>query len=353
MRTTDNDGTVALITASAALRERVGDVSAAAGLRLAAGGDADALPLRDCRAVLIGVDAAPGLARGRLGERLEGIVVGEDGNLPELWRWAGELGGLGAVALPSGSAWLVQRLITAKRPPTEECVVAAVFGAAGGVGASTLSAGLAVTAAAAELRPLLIDAHPGPAGVELLLSDEQVMDHWTRFAGIRGFLDPDALCDLPVWEGVRCLGWGGGTEAPLWRGALGSVLAAAGRDHGLAVLDAGDAATGWAELPRRTRAVLVVPASWRGVAAGRARLSLLADAFDHRPLVVLRDVGGRSDPRGWRKHFPDGEVLNLGFDPSIIDDEDSGRPPGSRTRSPLARFSRQLLAALAHPAAAA
>jgi secretion/DNA translocation related CpaE-like protein len=344
---------VALITGDQDVVDQVADATAAAGVPLDVGLAMDMVRQRH-RAVLIGVDAASGLARARLPGRGAAMLVGSDAAIDQLWKWAGELGAVAAVSLPSGSAWLVQWLHQRSRPEAGlECVVSAVFGAAGGVGASTLAAALAVTASQSGLRPLLIDAHPGPAGVDLLLTTEPVPSPWARFAGIRGFLAPQSLEGLPQWEGVRCLGWGGETDVPLWQGALASVLAAAARDHELVVLDAGGTVLDCAELPGRTRAVLVAPGSWRGVAAAQSRLAVLRDAFDEPPIVVLRDVGGRTDPRGWLKQFPETNVKVLEFDPSVLDDEDQGRPPGTRRRSGPARVARELLALLAEPAIAA
>jgi len=359
MKSVNERPRVVLITEVQEVVDRVRDAAAAAGVHLLVQPDAQVPPT--CRTLLVGVDVAPAVVRAGLPVRTETLVVGPEG--AGLWDWAGELGASGVVSLPSGSAWLVQWLHRRSRPLTQrECVVTAVFSAAGGVGASTLCAGLAVSAASEGLRPLLIDAHPGPAGVELLMTEESVPDHWSRFASIRGFLAPDELASLPMWEGVRCLGWGGsvpgrswgdGPEVPLWQGALGSVLAAAGADHDVAVLDAGDTWLDCGQLPGRTRAVLLAPASWRGVTAARVRLAALADAFNDPPVLVLRDVGGRTDPRSWLKEFPDCQTHLLDFDPAIIDDVESGRPPGTRPRSGLARLSRSLLATIARPAAAA
>ncbi len=351
---TDVEAQVTLVSGDAGLIDHVTDAAAAAGFATHVCREPAGEAISRARAVLVGVDTAPALARGGLPRPSEALVVGPDGQLPALWGVASELGATGAVSLPSGSAWLVQWLHARAAGRVQRAsVVSAVFSAAGGVGASTLTAAVAVTAARSGLSPLLIDAHPGPAGVGLLLGDPAAADHWSAFASIRGYLAADALGRLPVLEGVRCLGWGGGSEVPLWRGAVGSVLDAAQRDHDLAVLDVGLHTMLHEELPRRTRSILVVPASWRGVMAAAPRLSLLREVFDPPPVVVLRDVGGKSDPRAWAREFPDCQVLLLGFDAGVIDDEEQCRPPGTRPRSVHGRLSRQILAALAERAEAA
>lgn len=338
----------ALVSTDPDLIERVGDAAAAAGCALHVLTGPSQHGSGGARALMLGLDAFPALARSGVPRASEALVIGPDDRLPQLWQAAGELGAAGVASLPTGSEWLVQWLHdrgagTARR----STVVAAVFGAAGGIGTSTIAAAVAVTAGRSGLHPLLIEAHPGPAGAGLLLGETDVAEHWPRFARIRGFLQPDALDVLPVLEGVRCLGWGCGEEVPLWQGALGSVLAAARRDHDLVVLDGGLHPTVVEELPRQTRAVLVVPASWRGVLAVRPRMISLRAAFDPPPVVVLRDVGGRGDPRAWAKEFVDCPVHMWGFDASVIDDEEQCRPPGTRPRSKVGRLSRQVLASLA------
>ncbi len=344
---------MALISADHRLIASVEDAAAAVGLRLTVASTlAEAAPVR-AAALLIGTDAAGQPVRGAA-RHADALVVGPDGDTAGLWAAAGQVAAAGAVSLPSGGAWLVQWLHgRCGSGSASPAVVAACFSAAGGVGASTLTAAVAVTAAEAGLRPMLIDAHPGPAGVDLLLGDATASGHWSRFAAIRGFLDPGALADLPVLEGVRCLGWGTGRDSPLWHGALGSVVAAAQRDHDLVVVDAGLHAPVYDELPRATRAVLLVPATWRGVLAAQSRLTALQESFDEDPVVVLRDVGGTGDPRGWAQEFPASPIVHLGFDPAVIVDEEHCRPPGTRRRRPVGRCARQLLAALAQPAAAA
>jgi secretion/DNA translocation related CpaE-like protein len=345
---------VEVVSREASLIGRATDVAAAAGCAVLRADDLAGVHPTRAVACLLGLDAADQLARSGLARRSSTVLIGVDGQERLLWQVAGEAGAAGAVCLPSGSAWLVRWLHGRMHgDPDRRCVVAPVVSAAGGVGASTLAAALAVGAAAAGLSPLLVDAHPGPAGVDLLLGDVHVAAHWDRFAGIRGFLDPKALQTLPVLEGVRCLGWAGSSAHPLWQGALGSVVSAAARSHDLVVVDAGLHPDGLLELPRASRPVLLVPASWRGALAAQPRLAALREAFDAPPLVVVRDIGGKGDPRSWLRHYEGSQVLLADFDPGVIDDEEQCRPPGTRPRSALGRLARELLAALARQPAAA
>ncbi len=345
---------VALLSQDPELVARAGDAVAAAGLRLEVCDAGTPDQWGQATALLVGEDALERMHRTGLPRSREAVLVGLDGREGQLWRAAGELPVAGVVGLPSGGAWLVHWLQgTPRAGDTANGVVTALYSAAGGVGCSTLAAAVAVTASRAGLRPLLIDAHPGPAGVDLLLGEPDAADHWSRFAGYRGHLAPQELAPLPVLEGVRCLGWGGARQVPLWQSALSSVVAAGRHQHDVVVLDAGLDAAASVELPRLTRAALLVPGTWRGILAARFRLESLAGAFDETPVIVLRDVGGRADPRSWEREFADHRVVHLGFDAGVIDDEDQGRPPGSRGRSAVARCARQLLAAVADRSAAA
>lgn len=346
--------TVALLSQNEVLTQRVGDVVAAAGLRLVRTSAADPQVWRKAQALLIGEDALPELRRSGVARSREAVLVGLNGSESALWQAAGDVPVAGAVGLPSGGAWLVHWLRGLPGAGGAGAgAVAACFSAAGGVGCSTMAAAVAVTAARAGLPPLLIDAHPGPAGVDRLLGEPEAPDHWSRFAGYRGHLPPQDLAGLPVLEGVRCLGWGGGQQAPLWRDALGSVIAAGRVEHEVVVLDAGLETSVAGDLPRQAIPILLVPATWRGVLAARSRLAVLAESFDTPTVIVLRDVGGRGDPQVWQREFSEHRVLRLNFDATVIDDEDTGRPPGSRSRSQVTRCARQVLAAIAAQPAAA
>jgi len=345
-------GRIVLLSAEEDLIGWVQDAAAAAGFAVDAAHSPDLVDAAGASAVLVGTDAAESLRRRGVPRREQALVVGHDGGLDATWALAGEIGAAGAVTVPSGGAWLVQWLHGVGSAAGRTGIVAAVAGAAGGAGASTLAAAIGVCAAASGLDVLLVDANPGPAGVGLLLGDADPAQDWSRFAATRGFLPPQALANLPVLEGVRCLAWGGGPEHQQWQGAVGSVVGAAS-GHDLVLLDVGVDALGWQEMPRRTRPIIVVPASSRGVLAARTRLRAVRAAFDAPAVVVLRDIGGRTDPRSFRRYFEGCEVIPAGFDPGVIDDEEHCRPPGTRPRSAIGRTARQIIAALLAGAAAA
>jgi secretion/DNA translocation related CpaE-like protein len=351
---------VVLLSTDPAIVAAVGDAAAAAGVALE---DHDAWPGARSGprpvAVLVGWDAAPDLMERGVPTAAPVLLVGPDEAAAQLWRSAGGVGAVGAVPLPSASAWLVQWLLEQVGPQGDAGagVVAAVFGACGGAGASTLAAAVAVHACRAGAKTLLVDADPGPAGVELLLADtgphwpDAALATWRRFAGSRGSLSPDLLAALPSLDGVACLGWGGlappeDPQGPLWRGALASVCAAASAVHRLVLLDCGADRSVAAALPAAVVPVLVVPGSVRGLVHGRVAVAELREAFPAEPVVVLRDAGGSRTPRGCEEELGR-SGLWWDLDPHLAHDEEVGRPPGTRRRSPTARVSRAVLARLA------
>jgi hypothetical protein len=92
--------------------------------------------------------------------------------------------------------------------------------------------------------------------------------------------------------------------------------------------------------------VLVVPGSVRGLVHGRVAVAELREAFPAEPVVVLRDAGGSRTPRGCEEELGR-SGLWWDLDPHLAHDEEVGRPPGTRRRSPTARVSRAVLARLA------
>jgi hypothetical protein len=351
-------GEVVLLTADGATVQAVQDAAAAAGVavRVAAHWRAGE-PGERLLAVLVGTDVAEELLGRGLPTGAPVLLVGPDSEAAPLWRLTGALGAAAAAPLPSAGAWLVQWLLERAGPVPSPAgtVVAAVFSACGGAGASTLTAALAVRAAEAGAAPLVVDADPGPAGIELLLADtgplwpDDSLAAWPRFAGTRGFLAPDALGGLPVLQGVTCLGWGGlpdRADHGQWRGALVSVCAAAGLAHRLVLLDCGPALDVAAALPAAARPVLVVPGSVRGLVAGRAALAELRGAFAAEVVVVLRDAGGARTPAGCEAELGSPGVW-WDFDAQLALDEEVGRPPGTRGRSATAKAGRAVLARVA------
>jgi len=87
--------------------------------------------------------------------------------------------------------------------------VLGVQGLSGGVGASCLTAALAVRASLARRRVLAVEASPWGAGLDLLLGvDLEPGPRWPDLVHLRGAPHPALLAELPGEEGRSVLSWG-------------------------------------------------------------------------------------------------------------------------------------------------
>ncbi|MEU4052844.1 septum site-determining protein Ssd [Streptomyces olivaceus] len=319
---------------------RAGPAGAAAGQSAAypQRGGWDAAPL-----VLVGDDAARRV-RGAL--RRRGVVlVGRDQDDPGVWQRAVEIGADHVLMLPDGEQWLVDRIADVTEGVGRPALTVGVIGGRGGAGASTLACALAVTSAREGKRSLLVDADPLGGGLDVLLGGETADGlRWPAFAASRGRVGGGALeASLPELHSLRVLSWDRGDCVAVPPPAVRAVLAAARRRGGTVVVD----------LPRRIDdgvaevlsqldiGLLVVPAELRAVAAaGR-----VATAVG----MVLRDL--RVAVRGpYASGLDDREVARLlglplagevPVESGLLHATESGRPPGTSARGPLARFCRE------------
>jgi Mrp family chromosome partitioning ATPase len=105
-------------------------------------------------------------------------------------------------------------LICARRA-ARPAASSAFMGGSGGVGATTLAAGLAFVAARTQ-RTMLIDADPRSGGLDLLLGAERTPGwRWPRLATARGHLG-DLTGQLPSIDGIDLLSMARGESPPGW-----------------------------------------------------------------------------------------------------------------------------------------
>jgi secretion/DNA translocation related CpaE-like protein len=305
--------------------------------------------------LLVGVDQADRVAAMGLPRRTEIYLVARETSAAHALQWSIRLGAA-VIALPSSVAWLSEALADVAGTGRVTGSLVCVVGGSGGVGASTLAAGLAFVAARAAQRTMLIDADSRSGGLDLLLGAERTDGwRWPRLATARGHLG-DLTRQLPTVEGVDLLSMARGESTPGWvpqAEQLKSVVLSAMRSHDITVVDLPPALGAAAREPlRRAKlAVLVVRDDVRGVAAGREVVRELEGECDRLGLVVRR---GRS-----RLLEPDLVATGVGLpllgsfadDPSLVVAAERGDPPGRSARSSLARLSRQLLGDLlqTHP----
>ncbi|PXY31200.1 septum site-determining protein Ssd [Prauserella muralis] len=306
--------------------------------------------------VLTDDESAASAATADLPRRTGVLLVRKGPPAAESWKHAVTVGADAIVALPDDEDALLAALADmVEAPEPGGGHVLAVLGGRGGAGASVLAAGIAVTAARAGGRCLLVDCDPLGGGIDLVLGAE--LSEGLRWPGLRigsGRVSMSALDDaLPGTrhgEGALAV-LSCGREGPGPDDAAVAAVVDAGRRAGRLVV---------CDLPRRRgpgtdavleRAglvVLVVPAEVRAcVAAAR----VLADLGDHAGKVRALARGPAPDgltsddvadavgvpSLGWlRRDRGLGRALERGvFDP---------RPGGG-----LATASRAVLGALPAP----
>ncbi|AXG78627.1 septum site-determining protein Ssd [Streptomyces paludis] len=294
----------------------------------------------DAPLVLVGDDAA---ARCRGAARRRGVMlVGRDQDDADVWRWAVEIGADRVLRLPDAESWLVDRIADAAEDVGRQALTIGVIGGRGGAGASTLACALAVTAARAGRRTMLIDGDPLGGGLDVLLGGERTEGRrWPDFAASKGRVAGGALEEsLPRLHGLRVLSWDRGDSVVVRPEAMRSVLAAARRRGGIVVVD----------LPRRVDeavaealaqldlGLLVVPAELRAVAAAGRVASMVGMVLPDLRVVVRGPYAAGLDEQWIADALRLPLAGELPVEQGLSQAQDTGAPPGSRTRGPLAAF---------------
>lgn len=290
--------------------------------------------------VLVGDDAA---ARCRGATRRRGVMlVGRDQDSPDVWRQAVEIGAEYVLRLPDSESWLVDQIANAAEGVGRPALTVGVIGGRGGAGASTLACALAVAAARAGQRTMLIDGDPLGGGIDVLLGGERAEGmRWPDFAHSQGRVGGGALEEsLPALHGLRVLSWGRDDWVVIPPPAMRSVLAAARRLGGVVVVD----------LPRRVDeavaealaqldlGLVVVPGELRAVAAAKRVVSMAGMVLDDLRVVARGPYASGLDEQ-W---VADAMGLPLAgevpLERGLLAEQNMGEPPGGSARGPLARF---------------
>jgi secretion/DNA translocation related CpaE-like protein len=298
--------------------------------------------------LLLGADQAHRVAAMGLPRRAEVYLVARDSTPGEkAQQWSIRLGAV-VIALPASAAWLSEALADVAGTGRATGCLVCVVGGSGGVGASTLAAGLAFVAARASQRTMLIDADSRSGGLDLLLGAERAAGwRWPRLATARGHLG-DLTGQLPTVEGVDLLSMARGESTPGWEPQseqLKSVLLSAMRSHEITVIDLPRALGSPAcEALRRAKlAVLVVRDDVRGIAAGREVVRELEGECDRLGVVARRGLPRRLEP--------DLVATGVGLpllgsfvdEPRLVLAAERGDPPARAARSPLTQLCRRLI----------
>ena len=296
--------------------------------------------------VLVGADVAQRLVLAAPARRSGVIVVAVDEPDGTIWQAAVSLGAEHVVVFPTGDSWLAARFSDAQQGPVRSGLVVGVRGAHGGVGTSTIAAGLSLVAARNGHRTLLIDGDCTAGGLDVLLGaeDEPGM-RWPEIMSARGRIAPsDFEGALPHLNGVSVLSWDRGPLIPFVVEAVESVMATAVRGFDVTIVDLGrDSETCFETHLSAT--VLVVAASVLSVAAAHRLLHSSARLIDPLHLVVRgsaadADLVAESLGRPVTAVCPDeGDVRRAAGE---------GELPAMRRRSPLTSACMSLMSAL-HP----
>ena len=337
-----------VVTADPELLDDVLKVASAAGTEVSVAPDlAAARPgYRSAPIVLLGADLIAAALRARLPRHPRLVVVCRLDFPPGAERSILALGGPPVCALPRGEAWLAEQLAdpSGGRPPGR---VLAVIGGRGGAGASILAGGLAVTAAAAGHRTLLVDADPLGGGLDLLLGWEQRDGlRWPALTEAPGRVDPPALLRALPRRGDLVLLSFARDESPLVPGAAMAATLDAGRRFRDVII---------ADLPRQMddaavlalqaadRAVLIVPAEVRAT-AGAARVAQTVRAHrDDLSLVVRGPSPGKLKAREIARSLGLPLAGSLRPEPAMCEALERGEPPATSGRGPLAALCRRLV----------
>ncbi|MGW1225040.1 septum site-determining protein Ssd [Streptomyces sp. NPDC002530] len=290
--------------------------------------------------VLVGDDAA---ARCGGAARRRGVMlVGREQDSPDVWRRAVEIGAEYVLRLPDAENWLVDQIANAAEGVGRPALTVGVIGGRGGAGASTLACALAVTAARAGHRTMLIDGDPLGGGIDVLLGGERAEGmRWPDFAHSKGRVGGGALEEaLPALHGLRVLSWGRDDWVLIPPQAMQAVLAAARRLGGVVVVDLPrrvDESTAEA-LAQLDLGLVVVPGELRAVAAAKRVASMAGMVLGDLRVVTRGPYASGLDEQWVARAMGLPLAGELPAEPGLLAEQDRGEPPGAVVRGPLARF---------------
>jgi secretion/DNA translocation related CpaE-like protein len=299
--------------------------------------------------VLLDVDQAAKAQNLGLPRRTEVYLVSDDKSSQQAQQLSMQFGAA-VVPLPSSASWLSDALSNLTLRGRGVGRLICVVGGSGGVGVSTLAAGLAFVAARTQ-RTMLIDADPLSGGLDLLLGAERTPGwRWPRLATARGHLG-ELTGQLPSVDGIDLLSMARGESPAGWTlhpEQFKAVLLSALRSHELAVVDLSRTlgVSAWEAVQRAELVLLLVRDDIRGVAAGREVARQLETGSERLGVIVRQ---GRS-----RLLQPNLVASGVGLqllgcfaeDPTLVLAAERGDPPGRSGRSSLARLCRRLVADL-------
>jgi secretion/DNA translocation related CpaE-like protein len=296
--------------------------------------------------VVIGVDLAASLVRHRLPRRAGVVLVSRrfTEELPDTWQVVEWVGAEHVAVLPDADEWLVQRFVDSGAGMGSSAPVVAVVGGSGGVGATMLSAALAVAARYRGLDTLLIDGDPLGAGIDVMLGWEELDGlRWPDL--VQGRVSAPALvAALPSDGSLAMLSFDRMQVHAVPPPAMAAALEAGRRARDLVVVD----------VPRRfddasllaltgaDRCYLVVRAEIRACAAA-VRVAALARQHCPALAVVVREVMPGGLRPGEVAEALEAQLAGL-LPPERPGTPSVGRGSVRARRGPLAQLCQTLIA---------
>lgn len=300
--------------------------------------------------VIVGIDRARQVSELVLPHRTQVYVVGAECSQQQLWQWSAPLGAA-VVSLPVGTGLLTAAIADLTVRPGDGGLTLAVIGGSGGIGASTLAAGLCYTAAARDTSSMLIDLDPVGGGIDLLVGAESVPGwRWPRLSRAQGHLG-DLTGHLPRVAGMDVLSVSRveeETAIDVSPDSVRAVLASARRSHRLIVADVSRTMTASSrEMLRRVdQTLLVVAANVRGIAAAEQVLTQLRPATSDLGLLARMPRSGGVDASMVSQRLDLPLIGILGEDATVRLGAERGEPPGRAAKGPVAKLTGRLLDSL-------
>ncbi|ADD45500.1 septum site-determining protein Ssd [Stackebrandtia nassauensis] len=303
--------------------------------------------------VVIAADLAQACADARLPHRGEIILLtGPELPYDQAWPLALAMGATQVASLPEAGAWLARQLAPATTRP-HRAPVATITGARGGVGASTLAAGLAIAAADSGRTTLLIDADPRGGGLDVLLGWENRDGlRWPDLTGMPGPYDPDRLRpSLPHDSHLGLLSFSRNRSVHLDPATVTAVLDAATRSHDLVVIDAPRYGEPWLPdlISGSTLLGLVVPAEVRAIAAARQAIAVHAPQTDRARLILATTTPARLSTTDIVNAVGVPVATEIRRDPRLAAAAETGALPTRARHGTLVTAAKALLTELPDP----
>ena len=254
--------------------------------------------------------------------------------------------------LPAAEPWLVDRFAECAAGPAGggAARVVAVLGGRGGAGASVLAGGLAVTAARARLRTLLVDADPLGGGLDLVLGWEQLEGlRWPGLTGADGRVDPPSLVRaLPSRGDLVVLSWDRGDLLHLPAEAMAATVDAARRGRDIVVVDLprqlDDASV--VALQAADRTLVVVPAELRATAAAARVVAAAAPHSADLAVIVRGPAPGRLKATEVARALGLPLAGTLRPEPGLCRGLERGEAPAAGGKGPLAALCQRIVGEL-------